>query len=213
MVDVFLLGAGFSKAISSEMPLLSELSLQIKERARDLPSPLSSLGNNLELWLSYLSQPHPWLGQSSNLRNQAAGLDITEFLRGILNEKEQVAIQQECPRWLQLLTQYWNTQKTNVISFNYDTLVERAAALIKTSDKSYLSAGQLYPVQLTLSSRRDAMVFGDGVVDTFTLFKLHGSINWFYSGAADSTGETIYYTSVDQWGKTDQRISIGKKPP
>ena len=219
MVDVFLIGAGFSKAISDEMPLLSELSSQIIDRAIDLPDSLLTMGNNLELWLSYLSQPHPWLRHSSNLKNQATGLDITELLRAILDEKERLAIQQECPSWLRLLTQYWNEQKTNVISFNYDTLIERAAALIPTSERSNLSAGQLYPVQLTLSSRRDAMVFGDGQVDTFSLFKLHGSINWFYSGTSDSTGEVIYYTSVEQWGAEEsenqrrQAESVSDKVP
>ena len=67
MSDVFLLGAGFTKAISVEMPLLGELSSQIKESEIDLPSPLSTLGDNLELWLSHLSRPHPWLRESSNL--------------------------------------------------------------------------------------------------------------------------------------------------
>jgi len=44
-------------------------------------------------------------------------------------------------------------------------------------------------------------------VETFQLIKLHGSINWFYSGVEGSPGEQIYYRTVnsdspaqDCWG-------------
>ena len=36
-------------------------------------------------------------------------------------------------------------------------------------------------------------------VDSFTLFKLHGSTNWYYSGASESTGEVIYYSTLEGW--------------
>ena len=200
MGDVYLLGAGFSKAISDEMPLLSELSGQIKARGLDLPSHLTTLGDNLEVWLSYLSQPHPWLRESMNLKNQAMALEISELIKEVLDEKERLAIGKDCPSWLQKLTKAWHETKAGVISLNYDTLVERAAAMISTGENEHLSADQLYPVQLTISTRRDAMVFGSSEVDTFTLFKLHGSTNWYYSGAAESTGEVIYYTGCSPWG-------------
>ena len=58
MGDVFFLGAGFSKAISDEMPLLKELSTTIRQSGIDLPSPLPLLNDNLELWLSYLRTPN-----------------------------------------------------------------------------------------------------------------------------------------------------------
>ena len=63
MGDVFLLGAGFSKAVSDDMPLLQELSSQIRGRLSDLPESLSTLGDNIEIWLSYLSQPDDRLGR------------------------------------------------------------------------------------------------------------------------------------------------------
>jgi len=218
MSDIFLLGAGFSKAVSTEMPVLSELSSQIKELGIELPSPLSTLDDNLELWLSYLSQPHPWLRESQNLKNQAAAFDITEAVRDVLTEKERQTILNECPHWLRLLTEYWNSRQSNVITFNYDTLIERAACLIKDSKGYNLSAGQFYPVQLTVSNRRDALVFGNNAVETFSLFKLHGSINWYYSGAPDSTGEIIYYTNVEEWGtdngkENEWREAVNDKVP
>ena len=156
MGDVYLLGAGFSKAISDEMPLLSELSGQIKARGLDLPSHLTTLGDNLEVWLSYLSQPHPWLRESMNLKNQAMALEISELIKEVLDEKERLAIGKDCPSWLQKLTKAWHETKAGVISLNYDTLVERAAAMISTGENEHLSADQLYPVQLTISTRSES---------------------------------------------------------
>ena len=208
MGEVFLLGAGFSKAISDEMPLLVELSGQIKEREPNLLSPsLATLGDNLEIWLSYLSQPHPWLRESANLRNRATALEIADILKKVLDEKERLAIETGCPSWLQKLTEAWHKTKAGVISLNYDSLVERAATKISTGESSHLSADQLYPVQLTLSSRRNAAVLGSSREEegTFTLFKLHGSTNWYYSGSAEPTGEVIYYTHIVPWGEPDPR--------
>ncbi|MCE2448746.1 MAG: hypothetical protein J4F35_10285 [Candidatus Latescibacteria bacterium] len=127
MSDVFLLGAGFSKAVSDDMPLLKELSSQIRGRLSNLPESLLTLGDNIEIWLSYLSQPHPWLRESENLRNRALSLEITEEIKKVLDEKEQLAVLDECPSWLLTLTQHWHKNQAAVISLNYDTLVERAA--------------------------------------------------------------------------------------
>ena len=54
-------------------------------------------------------------------------------------------------------------------------------------------------------------MFGSSEVDTFTLFKLHGSTNWYYSGAAESTGEVIYYTGCSPWGADPSREQREKK--
>ena len=162
MSDVFLLGVGFSKAVSDGMPLLQELSSQIRGRLSDLPESLSTVGDNIEIWLSYLSQPHPWLRESENLRNRALALEITEEIEKVLDEKEQLVVQDECPSWLLTLTQHWYETQAEVISFNYDTLVERAAGKISTGkgQDSHLWTEHLYPVKFTLSTRRDAVVLG-----------------------------------------------------
>ena len=220
MGDVFLLGAGFSKAVSDDMPLLQELSSQIRDRLPDLPESLSTLGDNIEIWLSYLSQPHPWLRESENLRNRALALEITEEIKKVLDEKEQLVIQDECPSWLLTLTQHWHKNQAEVISFNYDTLVERAASKIGTGQNqdSHLEAEHLYPVKFTLSTRRNAAVFSPDEVDSFTLFKLHGSTNWYYSGASESTGEVIYYSAIKGWvanssKESDSKLAVRDKVP
>ena len=211
MSDVFLLGAGFSKAVSDDMPLLQELSSQIRRRLSDLPESLSTLGDNIEIWLSYLSQPHPWLSESENLRNRALALDITGEIEEVLDKKEQSVVQDECPSWLRTLTQHWHETQAGVVSLNYDTLVERA--VVNNMDK--IKAEHIYPVRLELSTKRGgekAAVSGRmRPVDSFTLSKLHGSTNWYYSGASESTGEVIYYSTIGGWVANSSRESGSKQ--
>ena len=218
MGDVFLLGAGFSKAVSDDMPLLQELSSQIRGRLSDLPESLSILGDNIEIWLSYLSQPHPWLSESENLRNRALALEITEEIKKVLDEKEQLVVQDECPSWLLTLTQHWHKNQAGVVSLNYDTLVERA--VVNNIDK--IKAEHIYPVRLELSTKRGgekAAVLGPmRPVDSFTLFKLHGSTNWYYSGASESTGEVIYCSDIEGWvanssRESDSKLAVSDKVP
>jgi len=222
MSDVFLLGAGFSKAVSDDMPLLKELSSQIRGRLSNLPESLLTLGDNIEIWLSYLSQPHPWLRESENLRNRALALEIAEEIKKVLDEKEQLAVLDECPSWLLTLTQHWHKNQAGVISLNYDTLVERAA--VKSVDNvSRIKAEHFYPVRFELSTKRGGQkaAFVNGSMesaDTFTLFKLHGSTNWYYSGVSESTGEVIYYSDIEGWvanssRESDSKLAVSDKTP
>ena len=71
MYDVFILGAGFSKAVFEEMPTLAELSSQVLEKMPQLQPIHRMFPNNVEMWLTYLSQNHPWLRESEALRNKA----------------------------------------------------------------------------------------------------------------------------------------------
>ena len=63
--DVFNLGAGFSNAIATQVPTMVELGEEVRERLSvefDLVSAIpASLGDNIELWMTYLTQLQPWL--------------------------------------------------------------------------------------------------------------------------------------------------------
>ena len=55
-------------------------------------------------------------------------------------------------------------------------------------------------------------------MDSFTLFKLHGSTNWYYSGASESTGEVIYYSAIEGWvanssRESDSKLAVSDKVP
>ena len=90
----WILGAGFSKAISEHMPTMKELGvamcstiaadadlvplLSAAERAAirsDIP-----LGD-LEVWLTSLASPQPFLNESENLRRAALSSRLTEIIR------------------------------------------------------------------------------------------------------------------------------------
>ena len=75
MNDVFILGAGFSKAIHSGMPTLADLTDEVTRRLRgsegSLPQPLIGLENNIEFWITYLSQRQPWLTEYENDSNKS----------------------------------------------------------------------------------------------------------------------------------------------
>lgn len=197
MSDVFLLGAGFSKAISDSMPVMGELSEELLKRIIELPQQVIGLGNNFEHWMTYLSQPQPWLSPAQNLRNKAIFLTLTQEIGALLKERTSQAVANECPDWLKLLVGHWRHYNSDVITLNYDTLIERAVHFGGTGANFLIDVRNIYPVQLP-----DVTTFGMiGIHDdeSFTLFKLHGSVNWYYSGAAEYYGETIYSAPVSPW--------------
>lgn len=214
--DVFILGAGFSKAISSQMPTMKELTKKVKERIQQdgwsLPLPLlddeqrgRALEENIELWMTYLSQSQPWLNESFVQDNQALATRIRFYIKEVIEatEKETSMRPSSVPDWLSTLIKQWSIQEASVITLNYDTLVERAALTLSDSDINGgegLSPGQIYPPYVTnVMSRAGAPVFDDKI-HAFAYYKLHGSVNWHYSGRQDYYGETIFYSGVSPWG-------------
>lgn len=193
MGDVFFLGAGFSKSINESMPCMNELTNAVKNLyGQQFPPMLLNLGTDIEMWLTYLSQPQPWLSDSDNLENRALFLRMTASIGHVINGGTRIAITSACPDWVKLLIAYWQKYKSNIITLNYDTLIERAALTTN------LDTQNLYPVSLT--DVRRASVYGAGNFDTFKLYKLHGSVNWYYSGASSFQGEVIYFNIVTGWG-------------
>jgi hypothetical protein len=84
MGDVFLLGAGFSKAVSTEMPITSELGRAALGlyKLKDSISPeiRRLIEEDFENALVFLASDKPWLPESENLRHKALFLDLTKRL-------------------------------------------------------------------------------------------------------------------------------------
>jgi hypothetical protein len=201
MSNVFLLGAGFSKAIHDAMPSLGELSVEVRKLVDQLPPPLPALGSNVELWLTYLSQPQPWLNERQTLTNKALFLEMTEKIRDVLDNRTDTVLQTPCPAWLTKLVEgYWHKAKPAIITFNYDTLVERVCH----RDLKYI-----YPLRLVEASTGMTIPGNLAGAESLKLLKLHGSVNWYYSGTAPSYGETLYYYKISRWGQArdDERQS------
>lgn len=207
MTDAFVVGAGFSAAISSHMPVMRTLAGQILDKLEPsgfrLPPNLPR--DDFETWLTYLSADQPWLSERDNLLNRAAQLGVVEELRSILNDAEDQVREADPPDWLCQLAVRWHRDRAWVLTLNYDTLVEAAhlrTVVVRSteSDKNnYVSYRGLYPVSITPAGSRSTTLVGGSPYDTFRLLKLHGSTNWFYSGRSSYYGESIYDGGIKAW--------------
>lgn len=180
---VYILGAGFSKTISDEMPITFELTKLIKQRNPDIAINLGNM--TFEQWLTVHSTDLPFLENYENTQRRSTSEKITESVGDIIAERTDRASSVPCPEWLTELINIWHEEKAVVITLNYDTLVERAvnsANLIDYDGKSTINSENIvHPSPMS----GPALVWDDQgeYVDneSFQLIKLHGSINWFYS--------------------------------
>ena len=197
--DVFVLGAGFARAISPTMPLLQDLTGRIEEAAvapLQIPDEVRSMmTENFAHALSYLEQAKPWVTEADNLRHRALFLEISNAIARDLDQTVDAAERSlglKAPQWLKRLIRHWHRHRCRVLTLNYDTLIESVAARIKVPDGP-IRAGQVYPPVLTDAGLRSGGAQPEQHVETFRLLKLHGSTNWYYSGRAAARGEPIYF--------------------
>jgi hypothetical protein len=201
MSQVFLLGSGFSRAVSSQLPTLKDLSEAVVDNLKmkgkpDIPEASSPIAKNFEQWLSYLIESPPWLSDGERLRNRGAFSDVAGAVHDVLQERENaVRDHEDCPEWLAHLVRYWQQNQCSVITFNYDTLVE--AAWAEQADSGQQSVMDLYPIPLSFTGSRTGAVLGGGQRPPgMQLLKLHGSLNWRYSGPDSPPGDIIYVTGI-----------------
>jgi hypothetical protein len=140
--------------------------------------------NDVELLLSALANPQPFLRQDENLRNEALFRQLSEWLANHLFACQRHALANPPPTWAHPLVRRWHEDKATVITLNYDTLVEATAG----GSLPGVSPRQLFPL---FSPVRPGF-------ESFSLIKLHGSLSWYYSGAPSYYGET--FEDVGAWG-------------
>lgn len=187
------------------MPLLRELGeIALKSLNQSLAvAPRSPLPADFEFYMTYLTEPHPWLDEQDTLRNKALFLDLVQAIRTVLTSHERQATEGGSPTWLMELLQYWHTHQSTVITLNYDTLIERAAAqtLVKWphGQDHVILPENIYPRHLIpVGQRRSQDVYTPTIKEpSFELLKLHGSSNWFWSGTDSFRGETVYFGDWD----------------
>lgn len=156
---------------------------------------------DFEKALAFLAQHKPGLPELENLQHKALFLDLTRLVPAVFWDKRmdpQVWRMNKPQVWLEELLAYWHKNRTAVITLNYDTLVERVASAVYGANRPKIPTGQLYPLPLTPTLLQgDSIEIDHGKVEhqtsTFKLLKLHGSINWLYSGRPDFSGEELFY--------------------
>ncbi len=177
--------------------MMNELSTAVQASVPDLPGASTPLANNFEQWLSYLIDGPPWLSQGDQLRNQAAFNDVAQAVHTALDERQTAAVTHgPCPEWLKKLVLYWQATAATVITFNYDLLVE-LAWYIEVQNRS-IDMTRIYPVPLTyIASRMGTVLGGSESTSGLRLLKLHGSLNWRYSGPGSPPGDVIYDMGIN----------------
>jgi len=207
-VHLYLLGAGFSKAISAEMPVLPELIDYIfkartsTELSWGFENYWPRFGNDFELWLTYLAEDNPWLSEAENTRNRADFLQASSLLARVILGCQARAISSPFPQWLGKLINVWKSEQAVVASFNYDTLVERAFSYVDAGLKDMPNVPQfrdyhqsMYAVPvLGLESRFRSEYNRRQAYPR--LLKLHGSVNWWYSGSPIAAGESLFDSGI-----------------
>lgn len=224
---VFILGSGFSRAFSDAMPTVDELANKLRERPPFRESPYDNLVENPELLLSYLDLAQPWKEPEEVLRDQALFIETQKALAEEIARSEAQAFKHPVPEWAADLVQYLHETRTTVITLNYDTVLERTLhkALPGRPNRDGPREFDLYDMPLSVLRLRQSGTLGGEEVDTFRLVKLHGSINWFYSGHEGLSGEQIYFRAVtsdspsqDDWGRSNdtdrevKRLTKDKTP-
>ena len=195
-MDAYLLGAGFSKAFHSPMPLMGELGEEVVKELGLVPDPLGPFAGDLEGWLSYLASRQPWDDLPTSLENEAtftrASAAIAECIARASKDADPREI--EMQQQLERLVLDWRIHHSPVLTFNYDLLLEKA---VRARDPM-VTGWDLYPAPLVLrETPAVGMQYGAAPPPRhpwFGLHKLHGSINWFHS-TSNSTGPVTMVTA------------------
>lgn len=208
---VFILGSGFSKAASESMPVVKELTEHLKTHEFLCEDPYYRLLDDPEILLSYLSWKQPWKRTYEVKKDASLFEQLQNDLGGYIEGCEDQAFKRtQMKEWMQLLIAYWHRNETTVISYNYDTVVERYARKINRDANVFgtmFSSFDLYRLPLTPVHVRvgESPTTLKASKRLFHLIKLHGSINWFYSGIEGFPGDQVYLRPVD----TDSPLTDG----
>lgn len=218
---VYILGAGFSKAISSCMPLTNDLGKLAAQRLSDNPyDAYSAHADNpsFEQWLSLMSTDLPFLDTSINLNRRSWTMKFINEIGSILNEKVDSICQQQCPLWLKQFVHILTAEKAKIITFNYDTLLEIAINTEKPvaslDNKRIIADEIVFPRPLNVSNIH---TWGDLATLTpyskaIQIIKPHGSLNWYRDADVHQNGINIYrLRERREFGNTQQALSFAEE--
>lgn len=195
---VFILGAGFSRALSSQMLCTDDLGKRIRATLENLPPNLTR-GTSFEDWLSRLAEPQPDQSIESNLFRQSHFHSIVRTMAAELEAAQDKSISLGLPAWLYQFITVVHFWKSTLISFNYDTLIERTTPgcllqmpnPVRIPATIPLSSGDAIGQMPPLPNGPSRAPF-----PSFRLLKLHGSLAWSWD-FGDTTGLTIARMPID----------------
>jgi hypothetical protein len=192
MADLFILGAGFSKAVSEQMPLLAELGTAALARVNAPLPHLDGLpfADDVELLLTYLSQKCPWQSEAEALLERAAFLQLQQAIADVVAEREADVRRADAPSWATRLADWWIQHESRLLTLNYDTCVER----LTHDDGKGIEWPHAYGAPVAPAAQRTVAVVGGRRELGLALLKLHGSADWYYAGDPADSGDQVYTT-------------------
>ncbi|MET8364126.1 hypothetical protein ABZU53_11210 [Micromonospora sp. NPDC005194] len=186
------------------MPLTDELGELVRARLPEVQarSPRGFTGGYFEAWLSRLAEPQPDLTAAANATNHGLFLLVAQELHRVMLERESSVLQGQPAQWLRRLIGLMHATRATVITFNYDTLIERTVEHLVLSDwvpdstivKSFNLVRNIPP-----GPSRGGFLHDPGA-RSFRLLKLHGSLdNYWVPG--DISGATVQRLPLaGSWG-------------
>ena len=223
---VYLLGAGFSRAVSQHMPLLEDLGRAVAGAIREDQSLQGLLDRHeteaidadrvplgdVETWLTSLATDQPFLSASRNLRRRALFVELSALIAHQIRKSQHLASQRPWPQWFAGLLAHWRAHKNDVITLNYDTLIESASMTMHLREQDPEIRKELpLPNDIVGSFPPEPPQrggFGEEVMSSFSLHKLHGSTNWYgHLGSADMLSIFRFDLMTPEWGGEDRRLN------
>ncbi len=196
---VFILGAGFSRAISAHMPLTDELGKLVieslpEETIRTLNSPIfSAEGLTFEAWLSWMAERQPYESESDFYSRFAQFLILQSEIANVVRRRQTLAEEAPFPSWLYELIDFLHHAEATVVTLNYDTLLESAFSRMLLTDQKgertqRSDLTKVFPRSIGMSF--NGLSGPPRAIGTFDLFKLHGSTDWYWV-PKDTSGATL----------------------
>jgi hypothetical protein len=225
-VDAFLLGAGFSIAVASPaMPSTDELGdravrmLRALHQARagghsdicdglscdrpqlvtgGLPAP------NFEIWLSRLAEPQPYFYENENDHARALYREVANAVAHEVRLSTDQACKQSVPSpdSFPALVRAWHERRCDVITLNYDTLVESLvdALAIPLAEPERLTYRRIGPPLLPYWQSGGYNGARLAPAETFRYMKLHGSIHWYWDETTRAADSMVDVGLPSLWG-------------
>lgn len=172
---VFLIGAGFSRAISESMPLAVNLGKHLVDKLRPNLTRGEWSTVHYENWLTRLATEQPDLSREENLANQ---LDFEKATREIHSHLSSLQLQIQLDvsdvQWIYQFVRLCHLYRATILTLNYDTLIEQVvnrSGIYKGSE----IGNSIFACDCMGWQLRTYGIDSNPVRDTLQLLKLHGS--------------------------------------
>ena len=203
--DVFFFGSGFSKSLINNYPTLKELSDYIKNEYQSEKESVKLHFNNevpskfhddFETLLTYLSSDLPYKTPVQVSADEALYKDITSKLAKYFKQLRKDYSLDTNRADIKKFAEYILSNKCSCVTLNYDLILEDI--LYKNTSSKYQESNDnfsvFYKIPIINLKNRVPVEIGSWAkaeedydrVRMPEIIKLHGSINWLYSGLSMS---------------------------